>query len=139
MIPIQPGLEIPDDEIRFVASRSGGPGGQNVNKVNSRITLLFDLGGSAALDTIQKERIAARLASRINREGIFQVSSQKHRDQAMNRAAALERFVELLRGALREQTPRKKTRVSRAAKARRIEEKKKRGRLKSERNERYKA
>ena len=139
MIPIQSDLEIPNDEIRFVASRSGGPGGQNVNKVNSRMTLLFDVAGSAALSEAQKERIAERLSTRINREGILQVSSQKHREQGANRAAALERFAELLREALRQEPPRKKTRVSRAAKARRIEEKKKRGRLKSERGDRYKA
>lgn len=139
MIPIQSDLEIPDEEVRFVASRSSGPGGQNVNKVNSRMTLLFDLAASAALSEGQKQRIAERLATRINREGILQVSSQKHRDQGANRAAALDRFAELLREALREEPPRKKTRVSRAAKARRIEEKKKRGRLKSERSDRYKA
>lgn len=139
MIPIQSDLEIPDDEVRFVASRSGGPGGQNVNKVNSRMTLQFDLVASAALSESQKERIAERLSTRINREGILQVTSQKHREQGANRAAALERFAELLREALREEAPRKRTRVSRAAKARRIEEKKKRGRLKSERSDRYKA
>ncbi|HVR44830.1 MAG TPA: alternative ribosome rescue aminoacyl-tRNA hydrolase ArfB [Thermoanaerobaculia bacterium] len=130
-IEIAPGLAIPDQELRYVASRSGGPGGQNVNKVNSRITLLFDVAASPTLDAAQKEKISARLRSRINRDGILQVSSQRHRDQGMNRAAALERFIELLRDAVTDAPPRRKTRTPRAAKRRRIEEKKKRGMLKA--------
>ncbi|HVR43034.1 MAG TPA: aminoacyl-tRNA hydrolase, partial [Thermoanaerobaculia bacterium] len=74
---------------------------------------------------------SARLRSRINRDGILQVSSQRHRDQGMNRAAALERFIELLRDAVTDAPPRRKTRTPRAAKRRRIEEKKKRGMLKT--------
>jgi ribosome-associated protein len=137
MIDVAPGVEIPESEIRFVASRSGGPGGQNVNKVSSRITLLFDVRGSAALDEAQKEKIAARLATRINREGVLQVSSQRHREQGMNRAAALERFANLLRDALTDAPPRRKTRVPRAAKRKRIEEKKRRAEIKSARAGRF--
>jgi ribosome-associated protein len=137
MIEVAPGVEIPESEVRFVASRSGGPGGQNVNKVSSRITLLFDVRASAALDEVQKEKITSRLATRINREGILQVSSQRHREQGMNRAAALARFADLLREALTDAPPRRKTRVPRAAKQRRIEEKKKRGEIKSARSGQY--
>lgn len=134
MIPIRPGLEIPESELAFVASRSGGPGGQNVNKVNSRITLQFDVGASSALSDDEKEKVRAKLATRINREGVLQVSSQKHRDQGMNRAAAIDRFAELLRDALTEAPPRRKTKVPRAAKKKRLEEKKKRSEIKSARS-----
>lgn len=137
MIEVVPGVEIPEGELRFVASRAGGPGGQNVNKVSSRITLLFDLAGSPSLDDGQKEKIAKRLATRINRQGILQVSSQRHREQGMNRAAATERFTELLREALTDAPPRKPTRVPRAAKRKRIEEKRKRGKIKSTRSGRF--
>lgn len=136
-IDILPGIAIPESELRFVASRSGGPGGQNVNKVSSRITLLFDPGASTALDDAQKEKIARRLATRINAEGILQVSSQKHREQGMNRGAALERFVELLRDALTDAPPRKRTRIPRVAKQRRLEQKRKRGEVKSTRGRRF--
>ncbi len=137
MIPVMPGVEIPDQEIDFVASRSGGPGGQNVNKVNSRMTLLFDLDASSSLDGAQKERIRKELGTRINKAGVLQVSSQRHRDQGMNRAAAIERFAELLRDALTEAPPRRKTRMPRAAKAKRIEEKKRRGQIKARRSGRF--
>ncbi len=137
VIDILPGIAIPDSEIRFVASRSGGPGGQNVNKVSSRITLLFDVAGSPSLDDAQKAKIAARLAARISREGVLQVSSQRHREQGMNRAASLERFAELLRAALTDAPPRKRTRVPKGAKKRRVEEKKKRGEIKAARSGRF--
>ncbi len=137
MIDVMPGVAIPETEIRFVASRSGGPGGQNVNKVSSRITLLFDVAASASLDDAQKEKIARRLTTRINRDGILQVSSQRHREQGMNRAAALERFADLLRDALTDAPPRRKTRVPRAAKTRRLEDKRKRAEIKSARSGKF--
>jgi ribosome-associated protein len=133
MIEVMQGVAIPESELRFVASRASGPGGQNVNKVSSRITLLFDVGASAALDPEQKEKLTSRLASRINREGVLQVSSQRHREQGMNRAAAIARFADILREALTDAPPRKRTRVPRAAKRRRVEEKKKRSEIKSAR------
>jgi ribosome-associated protein len=137
MIDILPGIAIPESELRFVASRASGPGGQNVNKVSSRITLLFDVAASPSLDDEQKAKIAQRLATRINRDGVLQVSSQRHREQGMNRAAALERFAGLLRDALTDAPPRRKTRVPRAAKKRRLEEKKKRGEIKAGRSGRF--
>ncbi|HSN68712.1 MAG TPA: alternative ribosome rescue aminoacyl-tRNA hydrolase ArfB [Thermoanaerobaculia bacterium] len=137
MIEVGAGVEIPESELRFVASRSGGPGGQNVNKVSSRITLLFHVASSAALEDGQKEKIATRLASRINRDGVLQVSSQRHREQGMNRAAAIERFAELLRDALTDAPPRRATRVPRTAKRKRLEAKRKRGEIKSARTGRF--
>lgn len=137
MIEVAPGVEIPESELRFVASRSGGPGGQNVNKVSSRITLLFHVASSGALDDAQKEKIATRLASRINRDGILQVSSQRHREQGMNRAAAIERFADLLRDALTDAPPRRPTRVPRTARRKRLEAKRKRAEIKSARTGRF--
>jgi ribosome-associated protein len=123
MIQITDDVAIPDEEVTFATSRSGGPGGQNVNKLETRVTLRFDLAASGSLTEEQKARLLERLATRITRAGILHVSAQKHRTQGANRDAALERFAELVRDALREETPRKKTRTSRAAKARRVEEK----------------
>jgi ribosome-associated protein len=134
MIEISPGLAIPDWEITFTASRSGGPGGQNVNKVNTRVTLAFDVVGSPTLVPRQKARILERLATRISRDGVLQVVSQRHRTQAANRTAALERFVELLRIALAREAPRVPTRPTRMATERRVASKKLRGRLKRQRS-----
>ena len=134
MIEISPGLTIPGWEITFTASRSGGPGGQNVNKVNTRVTLAFDVVGSPTLAPQQKARILARLATRISKDGVLQVVSQRHRTQAANRKAALERFVELLRMALAREAPRVPTRPTRVATERRVAAKKLRGRLKRQRS-----
>lgn len=126
MIRVNDQLAIPLDELVFTASRSGGPGGQNVNKVSSRITLSFDVVNSPSLSPEQRARIAARLSTRINKDGILRINAQATRSQELNRADALERFAELLREALVVPKARKKTRVSRAAKERRLDEKKKR-------------
>ena len=126
MIRITDNLAIPENEIAFTASRSGGPGGQNVNKVSSRVTLSFDVADSSALSDDQKRRITARLATRINKDGILRIVSQRTRSQEMNRVDVLERFSDLLRRALAPRRPRIKTHISAAAKERRIEEKKKR-------------
>ena len=134
MIAIADGLALPDEELSFATSRSGGPGGQNVNKLETRVTLRFDLAGSPSLSEEQKARLRERLATRITRSGVLHVTAQKHRTQAANRDAALSRFAELVRDALREETPRKKTRVPKAVKRRRIEEKKRRGQRKLERS-----
>lgn len=133
MIPIDENLAIPDEEVSFTTSRSGGPGGQNVNKLETRVTLRFDLAGSPSLTEEQKARLRERLATRITRDGVLQVTSQKHRSQGANREAAVERFAELLGENLREEPPRRKTRPSRAARARRVEEKRRQGQRKRER------
>ena len=123
-------VRIAEEELDFTYSRSSGPGGQNVNRVETRVTLLFDVHGSECLSESQKHRIAGRLATRINREGILRVVSQRHRTREANRRAAVERFEELLTEALKRQRPRRKTRVPRAAKRRRLEGKRRRGELK---------
>ncbi|HER43916.1 MAG TPA: aminoacyl-tRNA hydrolase [Candidatus Eisenbacteria bacterium] len=133
MVEIHDQLTIPDEEISFEFSRSGGPGGQNVNKVNTKATLLFDVSASPSLTEEERSRIMSSLRTRITKAGVLRVSSQRHRTQRANREAALERFSELLREALRTRRPRRKTRVPRAVKERRIKEKKRRGELKRRR------
>ncbi|HMF01897.1 MAG TPA: alternative ribosome rescue aminoacyl-tRNA hydrolase ArfB [Terriglobia bacterium] len=134
MIHVMDGVLIPENEIRITASRSGGPGGQNVNKVSSKVTLSFDVRGSAVLSEEQKRKIIGKLATRISKEGILQVVSQRTRSQELNRLDALARFSELLRRVLTPQMPRIKTRVSQAAKQRRVDEKRKHSLTKQKRS-----
>jgi len=129
-ISIGDGVEIPLSELRFTTGRSSGPGGQHVNKVETRVTLLFDLDGSPSLNAEQKARIAERLASRVTKAGILRVTAQRHRSQAANRELVVERFAELLREALAEDATRRSTRVPRRAKRKRLAEKRRRGELK---------
>jgi len=117
-------LSIPESELSFVASRSSGPGGQNVNKVSSRITLRFDVAKSPSLNEEQRSRILERLGTRISGEGILQISSQSARSQSANRDRTIERFIELIGDALRVRPHRKKTRIPRKVKEKRLEEKK---------------
>ena len=135
MILINDQLSIPESELTFAASRSGGPGGQNVNKVSSRITLTYDVEHSPALSADQRARVRARLATRINKEGVLRVVSQRTRSQELNRDDAIARFAELLRAALTVELPRVKTRVPRAARERRLEDKRKRTTVKKSRSE----
>jgi ribosome-associated protein len=130
MVTIDQRISIPEEELTFTASRSSGPGGQHVNKVSSRITLWFDLINSPSLSPEDKELIAERLSSRIGKDGILRVTVQSTRSQLTNRELAVERFVELLRAALYRLPIRRKTRVSKATKERRLEEKKQRSGLK---------
>jgi ribosome-associated protein len=133
VIVINDELSIPENELTFTASRSGGPGGQNVNKVSSRVTLTFDLEHSPSLSDDQRRRIAERLKSRVNKDGLLRVVSQRTRSQELNREDVVTIFTELLRRALTVQKKRVKTRVPQVAHARRLEEKKKRTIVKAER------
>ena len=133
MIRVNDELSIPDDEIVFEMSTSSGPGGQHVNRVQTRVTLSFDVDRSMALGDRERARIRDVLASRINKSGQLQIRSERHRSQRMNREDAVRKFAELLRDALIPEAPRKKTRVSRVVKARRLDEKKRRSNVKRDR------
>ena len=135
MIEIKDGIEISEGSIVFKFSRSGGPGGQSVNKVNTRVTVLFDVANCESFSDEQKKRVLARLSTRANKDGVIRVVSQKFRTQKANRRVAIERLCELLREALRKKPVRKKTKVPEAVKRRRLEEKKRRSMLKRQRAE----
>ena len=116
-------VTIDDDELRFEFARSSGPGGQNVNKVETKVRLLFDLYSSRSLNAPQRELIAERLGTRITKHGILFVTSQRHRSREANRKATIERFTELLNQALSEEEPRVRTKTPKSQKQRRLESK----------------
>jgi ribosome-associated protein len=135
MIKKKDDILICEDELVFKVSRSGGPGGQNVNKVNTRVTVFLDVANTVSFSDIQKKRILTKLATRANKDGVIRVVSQRYRTQKANRKAAVERLQQLLRGAVETKAVRKKTKVPGWAKQRRLEEKKRRSALKQQRAE----
>jgi ribosome-associated protein len=129
------GTLIPESELVFRASRSSGPGGQNVNKLNTRVTVLFDVAGSPSLSDEQKQQVLSGLWTRIDGRGVLRVASQKHRSQEANRRAAVERLQELVQDALKPRPVRRKTKVPTAVRERRLQNKRRRGALKQQRME----
>ena len=127
------GVPIPEGELVFKASRSSGPGGQNVNKLNTRVMVLFDVAGSPSLSDQQKQQVLSRLVRRIDKEGVLHVAAQKHRSQEANRRATVERLQQLMQEALRPVLVRRKTKAPAAARERRLQEKKQRSDRKQQR------
>ena len=130
MIEINRSTKIPENEINFDFARSSGPGGQNVNKVNTKVILCFDVKNSPSLSDRQKKSITSKLRKRVNKEGILRVVCQDHRTQAANKAGAIRRFTELLQKALTYKPPRKKTKPTKASIRRRLENKKQKSEIK---------
>jgi ribosome-associated protein len=130
LIVINSFTAIPSSELTFRFSRSGGPGGQNVNKVETKVELLFDVANSAGLTDEQKQLILVREKNRIDSDGMLRVMAQESRSQFENRELAVEKFVSIIAGALTKRKKRLKTRASKASKEKRIEGKKLRGKKK---------
>ena len=129
MLKISDHIDISEREMEITAIRAQGAGGQHVNKVSSAIHLRFDVNASSLPDAV-KRRLLRTHDQRITTDGVVVIKAQNHRSQDKNRAEALARLADLIKGAL--QVPRKRipTRPGRAAKERRMDVKKKRGSLK---------
>jgi ribosome-associated protein len=124
VIRIDATTAIPLNELEFRFSRSAGPGGQNVNKVSTRVEVLFDVVRSPNLDADQKHRVVVALKSRISENGVLRVLAQESRSQWRNREVVLERFASLLRQALSKRQRRIPTKPSRTARSRKTQAKK---------------
>jgi len=132
-LEVSQALRVPLAELEFRASRSGGPGGQHVNTSSTRIELWWDVAGSAALSEEQRQRLLVRLASRLDGSGRLRLVSSGSRSQLRNREAVMERLREVVARALIVPKVRKRTRPSRAAKAARLESKRRRSATKRDR------
>ncbi len=119
MLVVNHRLRVPLREFRFTFTRSSGPGGQNVNKSNTKAILRWSVGTSPSLPEPARRRFLERFKRRINSEGVVTITSQRFRDQGRNVADCLEKLRALLEEAARVDPPRRPTRPTRAARARR--------------------
>ena len=133
-LPAGPRLVIPAGELRAEAVRSGGPGGQNVNKVASQVQLRWNVRESPSLDEEARRRLLERLGPRLTAGGELLVKASGHREQARNLQEARERLSRLVEAALSPPRPRVPTRPTRASRERRLAQKKRRGDRKKDRS-----
>lgn len=124
MLIVTQRIQIPEQELQMAFARSSGPGGQNVNKVNSKAILTWSFGESKALPGEVRDRFVAKFGKRISGEGEFQISSQRYRDQPRNIEDCRRRLVEMITSVVAAPVKRKISQPSRGAQQRRLQEKK---------------
>jgi len=124
-------------ELEFKTSRAGGSGGQHVNKVSSKVLLIWNLCNSTALNADQKSLLADRLAGRVTKHGVFQLEVSQDRSQVRNKKIAVDRFIDLLQVNLKTSVPRIKTRTPKSVVLSRLDRKKKMSQKKERRRWRY--
>jgi len=133
MLIVTPKLRIPLREFQFTFARSSGPGGQNVNKLNTKALLRWPLVSSPSLPEAVRQRLLAKVRRRVTSEGDLLIVSQRFRDAGRNVADCLEKLRELLREAARPPKPRRPTRPTQASRRRRLEQKHRQSRKKQQR------
>lgn len=129
-------VALPLSELHFSFARSSGPGGQNVNKVESKAVLRWDVGASRAVPAAVRARFRTRFASRISAEGVLMVTSQRHRERERNVADCLAKLGAMLAEVAKPEKPRRPTRPTRGAKERRLAAKRHASQRKAERRRR---
>ena len=130
---LAPGVRVPESAMRFQFARSGGPGGQNVNKLNTKAELWVPVAAITGLSDRAAARLRALAGRRLTGAGEIHLSAETERSQEGNRSAVLDRLRQLLLEAMHEPKPRRKTKPSRGSKLRRLESKRRRSEVKSRR------
>jgi len=133
VLHVSDNLQIPLRELQYRYSRSGGPGGQHVNRTESQVELLWDVRNAAGLSKTQRHRIEQALANRIDKDGILHLTASQRRSQLQNKKAVTERFVAVLRAAVKPPKKRVPTRPSSAAREKRLQEKRHHAEIKQHR------
>lgn len=136
-LSIKNGIVIPLHELRIMFSRSGGPGGQHVNRTETRVTIIWNMKNSAALNEQQKQRIFNSLGSRITEAGDIIIHNNESRSQQQNKENAFNNFVALIGQALKVPKKRMKTHISKVAKEARLQEKSRHSDIKKMRSKKF--
>jgi ribosome-associated protein len=135
VLDVTAGIRIPDEEFAWTYARSGGPGGQNVNKVSSKAVLRWPMAASPSVPDEVKARLRDTYPSRVTTEGDVVISSQEHRDQERNREACLAKLADMIRRCAVRPKTRRPTKPTRGSKLRRLDAKKKQSERKQGRRE----